>query len=84
MPKFAVSKSLTRSGPSERIFALDARPETNGGILQACEELGIGVVPYSPLGRGFLTGAMNKDTKIEKSDFRSMLPRFTPEALEAN
>jgi aryl-alcohol dehydrogenase-like predicted oxidoreductase len=58
-------------------------PETNG-ILQACEELGIGLVPYSPLGRGFLTGEMNKDTKIEKSDFRSMLPRFTPEALEAN
>jgi aryl-alcohol dehydrogenase-like predicted oxidoreductase len=58
-------------------------PETNG-ILQVCEELGIGFVPYSPLGRGFLTGAMNKDTKIEKSDFRSMLPRFTPEAMEAN
>ena len=58
-------------------------PETNG-ILQVCEELGIGLVPYSPLGRGFLTGAMNKDTKIEKSDFRSMLPRFTPGAMEAN
>jgi aryl-alcohol dehydrogenase-like predicted oxidoreductase len=58
-------------------------PETNG-ILQVCEELGIGLVPYSPLGRGFLTGAMNKDTKIEKSDFRSMLPRFTPEAMEVN
>ena len=58
-------------------------PETNG-ILQVCEELGIGLVPYSPLGRGFLTGAMNKDTKIDKSDFRSMLPRFTPEAMEAN
>jgi aryl-alcohol dehydrogenase-like predicted oxidoreductase len=43
-------------------------PETNG-IVQVCEELGIGLVPYSPLGRGFLTGAMNKDTKIEKSDF---------------
>jgi len=58
-------------------------PETNG-ILQVCEELGIGFVPYSPLGRGFLTGAMNKDTRIEKSDFRAMLPRFTPEAMEAN
>jgi aryl-alcohol dehydrogenase-like predicted oxidoreductase len=58
-------------------------PETNG-IVQVCEELGIGMVPYSPLGRGFLTGAMNKDTKIEKGDFRSMLPRFTPEAMEAN
>ncbi len=58
-------------------------PETNG-VLQACEELGIGFVPYSPLGKGFLTGAMNKNTKIEKSDFRSNLPRFTPEAMEAN
>ena len=58
-------------------------PETNG-ILRVCEELGIGFVPYSPLGRGFLTGAMNKDTKIETSDFRSTLPRFTPEAMQAN
>jgi aryl-alcohol dehydrogenase-like predicted oxidoreductase len=58
-------------------------PEANG-ILQACEELGIGLVAYSPLGRGFLTGAMSKDTRIEKNDFRSILPRFTPEAMEAN
>ena len=58
-------------------------PETNG-ILDACEELGIGFVPYSPLGRGFLTGAMNKDTKLAAGDFRSALPRFTPEALEKN
>ena len=46
--------------------------------------LGIGFVPYSPLGKGFLTGAMAKDTKIDKTDFRAMLPRFTPEAMEAN
>jgi aryl-alcohol dehydrogenase-like predicted oxidoreductase len=58
-------------------------PETNG-ILEACEELGIGLVPYSPLGKGFLTGAMNRNTKIEKDDFRSILPRFTPQAMEAN
>jgi aryl-alcohol dehydrogenase-like predicted oxidoreductase len=58
-------------------------PETNG-ILQVCEELGIGLVPYSPLGKGFLTGAMNTNTKIEKDDFRSILPRFTPRAMEAN
>jgi aryl-alcohol dehydrogenase-like predicted oxidoreductase len=57
--------------------------ETNG-ILEACEELGIGLVPYSPLGKGFLTGAMSKDTKIGENDFRSILPRFTPEAMEAN
>jgi aryl-alcohol dehydrogenase-like predicted oxidoreductase len=58
-------------------------PEANG-ILQACEELGIGLVAYSPLGRGFLTGVMSKHTRIEKNDFRSILPRFTPEAMEAN
>ena len=58
-------------------------PETNG-ILDACEELGIGFVPYSPLGKGFLTGAMNKETKLGEGDFRKMLPRFTPEALEKN
>lgn len=58
-------------------------PETNG-ILNACEELGIGLVPYSPLGRGFLTGAINKDTKLGAGDIRNILPRFTPEALEKN
>lgn len=58
-------------------------PETNG-ILQACEELGIGFVPYSPLGKGFLTGAMNENTKLAENDFRSLLPRFTPEAMAAN
>jgi aryl-alcohol dehydrogenase-like predicted oxidoreductase len=58
-------------------------PETNG-ILQACEELGIGLVAYSPLGKGFLTGAMSKDTKIGENDFRKILPRFTPEAMEKN
>jgi aryl-alcohol dehydrogenase-like predicted oxidoreductase len=58
-------------------------PETNG-ILQACEELGIGLVAYSPLGKGFLTGAMGKDTKIGDNDFRKILPRFTPEAMEKN
>ncbi|MCR6727734.1 aldo/keto reductase [Agrobacterium fabrum] len=58
-------------------------PETNG-ILEACEELGIGFVPYSPLGKGFLTGAMSKDTKISEDDFRRILPRFTQEAMEKN
>jgi aryl-alcohol dehydrogenase-like predicted oxidoreductase len=58
-------------------------PETNG-ILEACEELGIGFVPYSPLGKGFLTGAMNENTKLDSTDFRSTLPRFTPEAMKAN
>ena len=58
-------------------------PETNG-ILAACEELGIGLVAYSPLGKGFLTGAMSKDTKLADNDFRKILPRFTPEAMEKN
>ena len=58
-------------------------PETNG-ILDACEELGIGLVAYSPLGKGFLTGAMSKDAKIGDNDFRKILPRFTPEAMEKN
>ncbi|WP_127090543.1 aldo/keto reductase [Aquabacter cavernae] len=58
-------------------------PETNG-ILEACEELGIGLVPYSPLGKGFLTGAMASGTKLGEGDFRNILPRFTPEAMEKN
>ncbi len=58
-------------------------PETNG-ILAACEELGIALVAYSPLGKGFLTGAMAKDAKFGEGDFRAILPRFTPEALEKN
>jgi aryl-alcohol dehydrogenase-like predicted oxidoreductase len=49
-----------------------------------CEELGIGLVCYSPLGKGFLTGAMTKDTKFGDNDFRKNLPRFTPEAMEKN
>jgi aryl-alcohol dehydrogenase-like predicted oxidoreductase len=53
-------------------------------VLPALEELGIGFVPYSPLGKGFLTGAMNANTRFDSSDFRSILPRFRPEALRAN
>jgi len=58
-------------------------PETNG-ILETCEELGIGLVAYSPLGKGFLTGAMSKETQLGEGDFRKLLPRFTPEAMERN
>ena len=53
-------------------------------IIPAAEELGIGFVPYSPLGRGFLTGAINKDTQFEKGDFRNIVPRFSPENRDAN
>jgi aryl-alcohol dehydrogenase-like predicted oxidoreductase len=58
-------------------------PETNG-ILDACDELGIGFVPYSPLGKGFLTGAMGKDTKLADNDFRKSVPRFAPTAMAKN
>ncbi len=58
-------------------------PETNG-ILKACDELGIGFAPYSPLGKGFLTGAMGKDTKLGEGDFRASVPRFAPEAMAKN
>jgi aryl-alcohol dehydrogenase-like predicted oxidoreductase len=53
-------------------------------VLPTLEELGIGFVPYSPLGRGFLTGKMNENTTFDRSDFRNILPRFTPEARKAN
>ena len=53
-------------------------------VLPALEELGIGFVPYSPLGRGFLTGKMDESTTFDSSDFRANLPRFAPEALKAN
>ncbi|HSY44296.1 MAG TPA: aldo/keto reductase, partial [Candidatus Acidoferrum sp.] len=65
-------------------YSLWTRTVETNGILQTCEELGIGLVPYSPLGKGFLTGAMNENTKLDSSDFRSTLPRFTPEAMKAN
>ena len=53
-------------------------------VLPALQELGIGFVPYSPLGKGFLTGKMDENTKLDSTDFRSTLPRFTPAALKAN
>jgi len=58
------------------------RPEEE--LIPTLEELGIGFVPFSPLGKGFLTGSFNKDSKFGKSDFRSIVPRFTSEALQAN
>jgi aryl-alcohol dehydrogenase-like predicted oxidoreductase len=53
-------------------------------VIPTLEELGIGFVPYSPLGKGFLTGKMDENTTFDSSDFRSTLPRFTPEALKSN
>jgi aryl-alcohol dehydrogenase-like predicted oxidoreductase len=57
-------------------------PETE--LLPALEELGIGFVPFSPLGKGFLTGKINENTTFESTDFRSTVPRFTPENMKAN
>jgi len=53
-------------------------------VLPTLAELGIGLVPYSPLGKGFLTGAMNENTTFDSTDFRNVVPRFTPEARKAN
>jgi aryl-alcohol dehydrogenase-like predicted oxidoreductase len=58
--------------------------EPEAEILPVCEELGIGFVPFSPLGKGFLTGAINESTKFDSTDFRNIVPRFAPEARKAN
>ena len=65
-------------------YSLWTRNVEQNGVLAACEELGIGFVPWSPLGAGFLTGKINADTPIAASDFRAASPRFTPEAREHN
>jgi aryl-alcohol dehydrogenase-like predicted oxidoreductase len=58
------------------------KPEAE--VIPTLEELGIGLVPYSPLGKGFLTGKIGENATFDSSDFRSTLPRFTPDALKAN
>jgi len=58
--------------------------EPEAAVIPALEELGIGFVPFSPLGKGFLTGKISEDTKFDKSDFRNIVPRFTPENRKAN
>jgi aryl-alcohol dehydrogenase-like predicted oxidoreductase len=65
-------------------YSLWTRGVEQNGVLAACEELGIGFVPFSPLGAGFLTGTIDASTKIESGDFRGMSPRFTVEARAAN
>jgi len=65
-------------------YSLWTRDVETDGVLAACAELGIGLVAFSPLGRGFLTGAMTKDTQIADGDFRKALPRFTPAAMDKN
>jgi aryl-alcohol dehydrogenase-like predicted oxidoreductase len=58
--------------------------EPEAEVIPALEELGIGFVPFSPLGKGFLTGTISDDTKFDKGDFRNVVPRFTPENRKAN
>jgi aryl-alcohol dehydrogenase-like predicted oxidoreductase len=60
------------------------RREPEADVLPALEELGIGFVPFSPLGRGFLTGKIDANTTFDSADFRNLVPRFTPEARQAN
>jgi len=85
----AAAKTIRRAHAVQPVTAVQSeyslwwrRPEAE--VLPALEELGIGFVPYSPLGKGFLTGKINEDTKFDSSDFRNQIPRFTPEALKAN
>src|SRR5439155_4181874 len=66
----------------KRILVMDEGPEA--GVLPTVEELGIGFVPYSPLGKGFLTGKINQSTQFASTDFRNRIPRFTPDARKAN
>ena len=78
--------ALTPSSRSRRCRANTrcGRRTPEKEVIPTLEELGIGLVPYSPLGKGFLTGKMNENTTFDSTDFRSTLPRFTPEALKAN
>ena len=86
----AAAKTIRRAHAVQPVTAVQSEyslwtrgPETNE-VLATLEKLGIGFVPYSPLGKGFLTGKMNENTKFDSGDFRNILPRFTPEALKAN
>jgi aryl-alcohol dehydrogenase-like predicted oxidoreductase len=65
-------------------FSLWTRDVQHNGVLDLCEELGIGFVPFSPLGAGFLTGKIDEDTKLATGDFRAISPRFTQDARAAN
>jgi len=85
----AAAKTIRRAHAVQPVTAVQSeyslwwrRPEEE--VLPALEELGIGFVPYSPLGKGFLTGKIDENAKFDSTDFRSILPRFTPEALKAN
>jgi aryl-alcohol dehydrogenase-like predicted oxidoreductase len=85
----AAAKTIRRAHAVQPVTAIQSEyslwtrgPEAE--LLPTLEELGIGFVPYSPLGKGFLTGKIDESTTLDKTDFRNTLPRFTPEARKAN
>jgi len=82
-------ESIRRAHAVQPVTALQSEyslwwREPEKEVLPTLEELGIGFVPFSPLGKGFLTGAINKDTQFDKTDFRNIVPRFSEEARKAN
>ena len=82
-------ESIRRAHAIQPVAALQSEyslwwREPEKEILPLCEQLGIGFVPFSPLGKGFLTGAIDETTKFDSTDFRNIVPRFTPEARKAN
>ncbi len=86
----ASAETLRRAHAVQPVTAIQSEyslwwrlPEENG-VLATCEELGIGFVPYSPLGKGFLTGKVDENTTFADNDIRARIPRFTPEAMKAN
>jgi len=82
-------KTIRRAHAVQPVAALQSEyslwwREPEAEVIPTLEELGIGFVPYSPLGKGFLTGKISEDTKFDKGDFRNIVPRFTPENRKAN
>jgi len=85
----AAAKTIRRAHAVQPVTAVQSEyslwwKEPEAEILPTLEELGIGFVPFSPLGKGFLTGTINENTTFHASDFRNIVPRFTPEARKAN
>jgi aryl-alcohol dehydrogenase-like predicted oxidoreductase len=85
----ASAETIRRAHAVQLVTALQSEyslwwREPEHEILPLCEELGIGFVPFSPLGKGFLTGAINDKTTFDSTDFRNIVPRFTPDARKAN
>ena len=85
----AGAQTIRKAHAEQKVAALQSEyslwwREPEAEILPLLEELGIGLVPFSPLGKGFLTGAINAETTFDAKDFRNSVPRFTPEARKAN